>query len=311
MQLIRGLHNLIDTLPGCVATIGNFDGLHLGHQYILDRVQAQASELQLPSVVITFEPQPLEFFKPDEAPPRLTSLREKGMLLERYGIDYLVCLHFNASLAKLSAREFVEQLLVGKLGLQALVIGDDFRFGQGRDGDRSTLEIYGQQYGFTVTALDAHQISAERVSSTRVREALAECDLATASRLLGRAYSNAGRVIHGDKRGRDLGVPTLNIDLKRLHAPLKGVFATRVHQLEDKPLPAISYIGTRPVFNGQRLLLESHIFDYDADCYGRLVEVEYVALIRGDQTFESADALVSQMQVDMEKARQILGENTL
>lgn len=307
MRLIRGLHNLIETLPGCIATIGNFDGLHLGHQYILEHVRRLADEHQLPSVVITFEPQPLEFFKPDKAPARLTSLREKAIQLERLGIDHLVCLHFDHSLSQLSAGEFVDQLLVRKLGLKALVIGDDFRFGRGRDGDRAALEEYGQQYGFSVTAMDAHAIGNERVSSTRVREALADSDLETAAGLLGRAYSNAGRVIHGDKRGRALGVPTLNIDLKRLSAPLAGVFATRVYRLYDEPLPAISYIGTRPVFGGQKLLLETCIFDYDADCYGRLVEVEYVESIRPEKTLASAEALVKQMYADMEQARGILG----
>lgn len=306
MRLIRGLHNLIETLPGCVATIGNFDGLHLGHQALLGQVKALAGEKQLPSVVITFEPQPLEFFKPDLAPARLTSLREKAMLLERFGIDHLVCLHFDASLARLTAADFVKHLLVGKLGLKALVIGDDFRFGQGRDGDRAMLEACGRQHGFTVTAIDAREIGTDRVSSTRVRQALAEADLATAAQLLGRPYSNAGRVVHGDKRGRDLGVPTLNMDLKRLHAPLKGVFATRVHQLAAEPLPAISYIGTRPVFNGKRLLLESHIFDFDGDCYGRLIEVEFVALVREERPFDSADALVRQMHIDMDQARAVL-----
>lgn len=307
MRLIRGLHNLTETLPGCVATIGNFDGLHLGHQYILDHVKQLAAEMQLPSLVMTFEPQPLEFFKPDKAPTRLTSLREKALQLERLQIDDLVCLHFDHSLAQLSAAAFVERLLVNKLGARALVIGDDFRFGQGRGGDRQALEHFGEQHGFSVTTMDAHAMGNERVSSTRVREALAEGDLNSAARLLGRPYSNAGRVIHGDKRGRDLGVPTLNVDLKRLHAPLEGVFATRVHQLAAEPLPAISYIGTRPVFNGERLLLETHVFDYDADCYGQLVEIEYVERVRAEQTFSTADDLVKQMHRDMETARRILG----
>ena len=307
MRLIRGLHNLTETLPGCVATIGNFDGLHLGHQYILEHVKRLADELQLPSVLVTFEPQPLELFKPDKAPARLTSLREKAIQLDKLGIDYLVCLHFNESLSQLSARAFVEQLLVGRLGVKALVIGDDFRFGRGRDGDQQALEAYGREFGFSVTAMDVHALGDERVSSTRIREALTGGELGTAAALLGRAYTNAGRIIHGDKRGRELGVPTLNIDLKRLHAPLKGVFASRVHRLATEPMPAISYIGTRPVFGGERLLLESHVFDYEAECYGRFAEIEYVARIRPDQVLESAAALVQQMQIDMTQARTILG----
>jgi len=307
MRLIRGIDNLTETLPGCVATIGNFDGLHLGHQYILDHVKALASEHGLPTVVVTFEPQPLEFFRPEEAPPRLTSLREKAMLLDRFGIDYLVCLHFDRTLAALTARSFIERFLLGKLGLRALVIGDDFRFGQGRSGDKETLQSYGQTHGFCVTAMDAHAVSDERVSSTRVREALTAGDLATAARLLGRTYSNAGRVIHGDKRGHDLGVPTMNIDLKRLRVPLQGVYATRVHQLTAEPLPAVSYIGTRPVFHGRRVLLETHVFGHSGDWYGRLVEVEYLQQLRGDLALTSAQELMTQMQIDLDRARRILG----
>lgn len=307
MQLIRGLHNLSESLRGCVATIGNFDGLHLGHQAILTRLRELSAEYELPGVVMTFEPQPLEYFRPGEVPARLTTLREKALLLDRCGIDRLVCLHFDKRLASLSAQDFIQQLLVDRLGLKALVIGDDFRFGQGRDGDRTLLEQAGRQHGFSVIALDTHQVGHERVSSTLVREALAAADLDRAEVLLGRRYGNAGRVIHGEKRGRRLGVPTLNIDMKRLHAPLSGVFVSRVHQLTPAPRPAISYIGTRPVFNGRRLFLETHIFDYDDDCYGRLVEVEYLDRLRPDQMFASVDDLVRQMHADMKSAREYLG----
>ncbi len=309
MKLIRGLHNLIESLDGCVATIGNFDGLHLGHQYLLDEVKRQSAQHELPSVLITFEPQPLEYFKPEQAPVRLTSLREKALILDDLAIDRLVCLHFDARLASLSAREFVQQLLVERLGVKALVIGDDFRFGKGRGGDQETLARLGAEHGYEVTVMDAHDVGAERVSSTRVREALAVADLDTAAALLGRPYTHAGRVIHGDKRGRSLGVPTLNMDLKRLQAPLAGVFATRVHRLAGEPLPAVSYIGTRPVFNGRRLLLETHIFNFSGDCYGRLIEVEFVQQVRPEQAFAGADELMTQMHVDMDAAKTILRLN--
>ncbi|MCS3902952.1 riboflavin kinase/FMN adenylyltransferase [Methylohalomonas lacus] len=307
MQLIRGLQNLTQALTGCVATIGNFDGLHRGHQYLLAEVERQAKSAGLPSVLVTFEPQPLEYFKPAIAPARLTTLREKALVLSHMQLDHLVCLHFDARLASLTAREFVQQLLIERLGLRSLVIGDDFRFGRGRDGDHTTLKELGAEFGYTVTAMDTHDVGTERVSSTRVREALAAGDLQAAAALLGRPFSHVGRVIHGEKRGRDLGVPTLNMDLKRLQSPLQGVFATRVHRLADTPLPAISYIGTRPVFNGRKLLLETHIFDFDADCYGRLIEIEFVERVRGDRNFDSADELVKQMHIDMDNARQRLG----
>ncbi len=170
MQLIRGLQNLTQALTGCVATIGNFDGLHRGHQYLLAEVERQAKNAGLPSVLITFEPQPLEYFKPAIAPARLTTLREKALVLSHMQLDYLVCLHFDARLASLTAREFVQQLLIERLGLRSLVIGDDFRFGRGRDGDRTTLEELGAELGYTVTAMDTHDVGTERVSSTRVRD---------------------------------------------------------------------------------------------------------------------------------------------
>lgn len=306
MRLVRGLRNLAQALRGCVATIGNFDGLHRGHQYLLAEVERQAQVRQLPSVLITFEPQPLEYFRPELAPARLTSLREKALVLNATPLDYLVCLHFDSRLAELSAREFVQRLLVERLAIKHLVIGDDFRFGKGREGDRATLERLGEEYGFAVTAMDTHQVGSERVSSRRMREALAEGDLETVRALLGRPFTHAGRVIHGDKRGRVLGVPTLNMDLKRLCSPLQGVFATRVHRLADRPLPAVSYIGTRPVFGGRKLLLETHVFDFDQDSYGKLIEVEFVSRIRGDQNFSGVDELIAQMHVDMAEVRQRL-----
>lgn len=303
MELIRGLHNLRPRHRGCAITIGNFDGLHIGHRTVLNRLQEQARQLGVPSLVMTFEPQPLEFFQPDKAPARLTSLREKIRLLGQTGIDRLQCLRFDAELAAWSGQEFVQRLLIEGLAVKLVIVGDDFRFGRGRDGDFSMLKQLGSDHGFETMALDTCNLAGERVSSSRVREALANGDMQQAAGLLNRPYTISGRVVHGDKRGRELGIPTLNIDLKRIRPAISGVFTTRVHGLTDVPLDAVSYVGRRLVFNCQRMVLETHLLDHDMDCYGRHIEVEFLHKLRAAQDFHHVDALLEQMQRDLEQAR--------
>ncbi|MEX2515566.1 MAG: bifunctional riboflavin kinase/FAD synthetase [Gammaproteobacteria bacterium] len=303
---MRILQRTADRLPdwrGCVATIGNFDGIHRGHQIMFERLQAEAAQLQLPVMVISFEPLPLELLAPDKAPVRLTNLREKAVQLARLNIDYLLCLRFNRQLASLTATQFCEQLLHEQWQVKSLLIGDDFRFGRGRDGDETLLRKLGADLGFSVTAIPTQKFADDRISSTRIRQALADADMTTAATLLGRPYSHIGRVIHGEKRGRQLGFPTLNMDLQRTQPAIKGIFASRVHGLAATPLNAISYIGTRPVFHGERLLLETHVLDFDDDCYGRCVEVELLQQLRTEQPFTDANALVEQMQKDVKQAR--------
>lgn len=304
MEFIRGLHNICPRHRGCAITIGNFDGLHTGHRAVLDRLQQLAECHDVPALVIIFEPQPLEYFMPDRAPSRLTSLREKVRLLSDSGIDRLLCLRFDTKLAAWTGREFIQQLLVDRLDARAVIVGDDFRFGRGRDGDFAMLADAGRASGFEVKALETCNLDGERISSSRVRDALACGDLARAAELLGRSYRISGRVIHGDKRGRELGFPTLNLDLKRIRPALSGVFATRVYGLADTPIQAISFIGRRRLFNCEHIVLETHLIDYQADCYGRHIEVEFLHRLRPEQDFDNVEALLDQMRRDLGQARQ-------
>ncbi|MDJ0738207.1 MAG: bifunctional riboflavin kinase/FAD synthetase [Gammaproteobacteria bacterium] len=306
MLLIRGLHNLRAEHRDCVATIGNFDGVHIGHQAVLAALTARARDAGLPSLVIIFEPQPMEFFRPEQAPARLTRLREKLEAIAGCGIDRVLLVRFDAAFAAVGAEDFVRGVLVDKLGIRHLYVGDDFRFGSGRVGDFAMLERMGAEHGFVVESLATVAEDGERISSTRVREALQAGDLAHAARCLGRRYRIAGRVAHGNKRGRTIGFPTMNIGLLRRSTPLRGVYAVLVYCLDDRPLPGVANIGSRPTLDGDdRLLLEVHLFDYDADVYGRHVEVDFVARIRDEHKFESFDALRAQIGRDVERAREI------
>lgn len=308
MHLIRGLHNLKPRHRGCVATIGNFDGVHLGHRAVFEALLARGRELGLPAVVITFEPQPLEFFRPEQAPARLTRLREKLQALQDCGIDWVLLLEFQHALAEMGASEFIERVLVDGLGVRQLYVGDDFRFGKGRSGGFDMLCQAGRTHGFGVASLDTVAHTDERISSTRIRQALAVGDLAEAAACLGRPYRVCGRVVHGDKRGRTIGFPTLNVDLHRRVSPLRGVFAVRVDGIDARPLPGVANLGTRPTVTGDaRYLLEVHLFDFQRQVYGAHVDVEFVQRIRDEKKFDSFEQLRRQIQVDAAGARDILG----
>jgi riboflavin kinase/FMN adenylyltransferase len=303
MELIRNLSQLRPRHQGCVATIGNFDGVHLGHQAVLQQLTAKAKKLQLPTLVIIFEPQPMEFFAPDKAPARLTRLREKLIVMRRYGVDRVLCLHFKASFAALSAEAFIQKIL--GLGIRHLVIGDDFRFGQKRQGNFATLQKAGKQYGFTVESQHTFILGKERVSSTRVRQALMQGDLDAARELLGRPYTMCGRVRYGQQMGRSIGFPTANIFLHRQVSPLNGVFAVTLHGVTEKPLAGVANLGTRPTINGSQLLLEVHLFDFQRTIYGHYVEVEFVRKLRDEQRFASIEALKQQIEKDVRLARAV------
>lgn len=256
MELIRGLQNIRSGHHGCVATIGNFDGVHLGHQAVLGQLAEKAAELNLPTTLITFEPQPMEYFVPDKVPARLTRFREKILALRRYSVDRVCCLSFNDKLAKLSAENFIEHVLVEKLGVKYLVVGDDFRFGKNRTGTFEMLVEAGKKYGFQVVSMHTFVIDDERVSSTRIRAALEKGDMAKAEKLLGRSYRMSGRVAHGEKLGRELGFPTANIHLHRHASPIQGIFVVEVFGLDEEPLSGVASIGTRPTVNETKALLE-------------------------------------------------------
>lgn len=307
MELIRGKHNLGDRHRGCVATIGNFDGVHLGHQAVFEALKRKAGEHGLPATVILFEPQPMEFFHPDQAPARLTRLREKLGQIRACGIDRVLLLEFNRSLAEMQATAFIQKVLVEGLGIRHLYVGDDFRFGAGRAGDFGLLQSAGQNYGFGVESMDTVCHEECRISSTRIREALLAGDLATAEACLGRSYQLLGRVSHGHKRGRTIGFPTLNIPLRRRVSPLRGVFAVTVQGIEAAALPGVANLGTRPtVSGGNRPLLEVHLFDFQGQVYGAHVGVTFVRYIRDERKFESFDQLRHQIELDAAQARRIL-----
>jgi riboflavin kinase/FMN adenylyltransferase len=310
MELIRSLHNLREHHRKCVATIGNFDGLHLGHQAIISQLKDIANTYDLPTVVIIFEPQPQEYFSPENAPTRLTRLREKVEELSRLGVDRLVVLRFDEELANLSAREFVELLLIEGLDIRHLVVGDDFRFGKDRQGDYATLEMMANEFGYELDHTDTCSFEGERISSTRIRQTLANDDLQLASQLLGRGYAISGRVVHGDKRGRELGFATANMELHRLHSPVTGVYVTRVHGIDDKSYPAVTSIGTRPMFDGEGMRLETHILDFDEILYAKHIRVEFLQKLRPESKYSDIDALIKAIESDIENARQYFAENT-
>ncbi len=303
MELIRGLQNIRSKHCGCVATIGNFDGVHLGHQAVLGQLAEKAAELGLPTALITFEPQPMEYFVPDKVPARLTRFREKILALQRYSVDRVCCLSFNDKLAKLSAEDFIEQVLVEKLGVKYLVVGDDFRFGAKRAGTFEMLVEAGKKYGFQVVSMHTFEIDNERVSSTRVRTALEKGEMSNAEKLLGRRYRMSGRVAHGEKLGRELGFPTANIHLHRQASPIQGIFVVEVFGLDKEPLQGVASIGTRPTVNETKALLEVFLLNFDQDIYGRHIQVSFLKKLRDEEKFDSLDELIKQIQLDVEQAQ--------
>jgi riboflavin kinase/FMN adenylyltransferase len=299
MQIFRTIP--AQTTHSRVLAIGNFDGVHLGHRALLERLAADARRLGLPAAVMTFEPHPRELFSPDQAPARLTSLREKLALLESCGIEEVFLLHFSRKLAGLTAEAFIEHGLVQGLGVRHLIIGDDFRFGKGRAGDFAMLQAAGQQHGFGVEAMHTIEINGERVSSSAVRDVLGSGDLEHAARLLGRPYSISGRVIHGNKIGRKLGFPTANIQLKRKRVALTGVFAATVSGLDKRFLPGAASLGVRPTLGqGLRPVLEVHLFDFDREIYGSHVSVHFLHKLREEAKYDSLEALTAQIARDVQ-----------
>lgn len=305
MQIIRGLSN-VRPAPGYAVAIGNFDGVHVGHQQVIRLLQARARERGVPSAVLTFEPTPREYLDPAHAPARLMRLRDKAAALAEAGVDALVLLRFDERLRNLSAEEFVQRILVHGLGVRQVLTGTGFRFGRDRSGSVEWLAEVGQRAGFGVDAVQAVVIDGDRVSSTRVRAALAAGDLPVVRRLLGRDFSISGRVIDGRKLGRTLGYPTANMRLHRRVTPLHGVFAVRVRGLGDIARPGVASLGTRPTIGGGELLLETHLFDFEGDLYRRYLEIEFVARLRDEIAFPDIDSMLDRMHVDAAEARRLL-----
>jgi riboflavin kinase/FMN adenylyltransferase len=301
MKLTRGIAALRP--EGAAVTIGNFDGVHLGHRSVLQALRAAG-----PAVALCFEPTPLEHFQPDRAPARLTRFIEKHAALAGAGCDHMAVLRFDANLSTLAPEAFVERVLVRGLGATKVLVGADFRFGRDRTGDLDLLARLGQRHGFSAEAAPELRLDGERVSSTRVRERLAAGDLDGAARLLGRRYSLCGRVMRGDALGRTLGVPTVNLPLRRAKSPLHGVYLVQVHGIEDGPRWGAANVGTRPAVGGVDWRCEAHILDYEGDLYGRRLEIEFHVRLRDEQGFPTLSALTRQMKEDIEQARAIVAK---
>ena len=309
MKVFRGLPNAQARRP-CALTIGNFDGVHRGHRMLLSRVTEAAQRLGLESAVMTFEPHPREYFahlSGDEgrAPRRIANLRDKLQALESAGIDRVIVEHFNARFAAMSPDDFVQQLLVEGLQVKWLIVGDDFRFGAKRAGDFAMLTAAGRRHGFAVESLQTVLHAETRISSSAVRTALHDGDFGRARELLGHPYSVSGRVQHGRKLGRTIGFPTLNLRIAHKRPALTGIFIVQVHGLSDKPLPAVASLGVRPtVEDNGRVLLEVHIFDYNANCYGKLVRVEFLQKLRDEEKYDDLETLTAAIANDARAARE-------
>jgi len=304
MQLVRGVHNIRLQDHGCVLTIGNFDGVHLGHQKVIKALVSKAKTLNCVAAVLVFEPQPQELFSPETAPARLCRLRDKYNLLAKLGVQRLIFVNFTVKFASQSAQYFIENLLVKKLGIKHLIVGDDFHFGKNRTGNFSMLCQAGEKYGFDVSDTTSYKMADCRISSTAIRQALEQDDLVSVKQMLGREYSIIGRVFHGDKRGRQLGFPTANVLLKRRVSPLSGVFAVLV-QTNSGEFKGVANIGARPTINGIRQQLEVHIFDFDENLYGQCIEVIVKKKLRPVTKFASLEALTAQIYQDCEQAKQV------
>lgn len=306
MNVINGLKSLVDTRTPCVATIGNFDGLHLGHQAILKRLKQHADTRQLPLVVISFEPLPAEYFAQDTPPTRIYPFRDKVKRMSALGVDDFLCLRFDTQLANYEATAFVENILIDALNVSYLAVGDDFKFGYKRQGNFSLLQQLGQANNMQVHAIDTQCFDGERISSTRIRTALNNGDLVTANQLLGHTYQLSGRIRHGDKRGRTIGFPTLNVKIVPNIALKFGVYAVKVHGLDNTPLTGVANLGNRPTVDGSEVRLETHLFDFDKQVYGKHISVEFIECIRAEQKFASFEALQQQIQLDSQTAQKIL-----
>ena len=309
MQLVRGLHNLKPEHRNCAVTIGNFDGVHHGHQALLRLLSEKAREINTPSALMSFDPLPHEYFSKNKPAPRLTSARERYTLIaeldESLSPDMLLILRFDDSLAQLSAEEFVSKVLVDALAVKAVVIGDDFRFGKGRTGDYDYLKTAGDKHGFEVLALSTHSVDNMRVSSTGIRQALLDDRLSDAERMLGKPYRICGRVAHGDKRGRTIGFPTANIRLNRPAIPLSGVYSVTMCSPELGDVQGIANIGKRPTVDGVRDQLEVHLFDFEKDIYGMNICVSFHHKIRDEKKFDSFELLKQQIELDCVRAREL------
>jgi riboflavin kinase/FMN adenylyltransferase len=298
-----------DLDAGSVVTIGAYDGLHLGHQQLLERVIHVAEDKRLTAVVMSFEPTPKEFFGGSSPPARLMRFREKFESLEAHGIDLFYCPRFAAPMRDISAADFVRRILVHGLNARYLVVGDDFHFARRREGTIEHLNALAGVLDYDVEQVSSVVVNGIRVSSTAIRDALGSGDVETASKLLGRPYRMSGKIVKGDRVGRTLGYPTANVDLRRRQSAVMGIFAVRVHGLGGGPHDAVASVGSRPTFNGTKPILEVHLFDFDEDIYGEYIHIDFIAWLRDQVKFDLVEDLVAQMDVDADNAKTALAAN--
>lgn len=311
MKLLRGVHHFSIFDKGVVATIGNFDGVHLGHQNLIKTLRAKANALGLPLVLILFEPQPREYFQKEQAPSRLSSLREKLDVLRHCQVDYVYCIKFDELFAQTTAVDFIRSYLFSTLNVKHLLVGEDFRFGINREGDVSLLQRLSAENNCEVHVYSDFCINEDRISSTKIRAALQAGDLDVAANYLGRQYSICGRVIYGAQRGRQWGIPTANISLQRLTVPLQGVFVVRVHLKTQETVYGVANIGKRPTVDGTKSILEVHLFDFAQSLYGELLQVSFVHKLREEVKFTSVDALIAQIHNDIKVAKAFINNLTI
>ncbi|OCG00490.1 bifunctional riboflavin kinase/FAD synthetase [Gilliamella sp. wkB112] len=311
MKIIRGVANLKNQFTQCVLTLGNFDGVHLGHQQLINHLITKGKTLGLPTVVMLFEPQPLEFFNQDKAPSRITSFQEKVILIEKLGIDFIIAIPFTQTFANMSADSFIQDWLINKLQVQHITIGDDFRFGLNRKGDIKLLQQYANNKAFTIESMPTLVWDNLRISSTAVRQALSNSDFQVTHCLLGRDYTIQGRVIHGNALARQLGFPTANIHLHRKKPALQGVYFVKVKNLcNNQYYNGIANIGIRPTINGEKAILEVNLFDFTDNIYDQYLEVLFVKKLRDEKKFDSLVALQQQITQDVCTAKQISAQLT-
>ena len=308
MRLVRHLQDLPypELDAGSVVTIGAYDGLHLGHEQLLELVIHVADDKGLTAVVMSFEPTPKEFFGGVSPPARLMRFREKFESLEEHGIDLFYCPRFAAPMRDISAPDFIRRILVQGLNARYLVVGDDFQFARRREGTIEHLNAVAAALDYDVEQVPSVIVNGLRVSSTAIRDALGSGDMKTASKLLGRPYRMSGKIVKGDRVGRTLGYPTANVELRRRQSAVMGIFAVRVHGIDGGPHDAVASVGSRPTFNGTKPILEVHIFDFDEDIYGKYIHVDFIAWLRDQVKFDMVEDLVAQMDVDADNARSAL-----
>ena len=308
MQLVRHLSDLpyAELAQGSVVTIGSYDGLHPGHRHLLDRVIAEATARNVPSIVMSFEPTPKEFFSADAPPARLMRFREKFDALQDHGVDLFYCPRFSEAMRSITADAFIRKVLVHGLNARHIVIGDDFHFARRREGSISELQRAAPALSYSIEQVPSVIVDGIRVSSTAVREALAGGNVARATALLGRPYRMSGRIVRGRRVGRELGYATANVDLRRRQSAVMGIYAVRVHGLPEGPVDGVASVGTRPTFDLTKPLLEVHLFDFDRDIYGEYIHVDFIEHLRDEEKFDTVEALVAQMRIDEQNARSAL-----